>query len=235
MKVTTTRQANLNYRKRTGTARIPFYNSAENLKKITADFGILQHEKLNKLHGKSFHNLCDNALALISAAKQFQVTADPTHLKFINRYLDFMASSQHADGTFRNKRNENAANPKQTSEEAHAYTIWALGYVIAMQPVLPAEIISSAETMMQKALIGMETIDCPRAVALIIKGLYFYNTNANSIAISSLIKLLADRLAQLYLAVSSKEWQWFDRNIALRSEEHTSELQSRENLVCRLL
>src|SRR5690606_41963084 len=29
--------------------------------------------------------------------------------------------------------------------------------------------------------------------------------------------------------------QWVDFSIPLRSEEHTSELQSRENLVCRLL
>src|SRR2546430_12577781 len=34
---------------------------------------------------------------------------------------------------------------------------------------------------------------------------------------------------------TSRVAQWLDRDPALRSEEHTSELQSQSNLVCRLL
>src|SRR5690606_41457123 len=54
----------------------------------------------------------------------------------------------------------------------------------------------------------------------------------------ALINQLAGRLnghIRLTLAVFHRERQLPPEDSALRSEEHTSELQSRENLVCRLL
>ncbi len=216
MKVSTTRQANLTSRRKIAVPPRASFNAADNLKKITADFGILQHEKINKLHGKSFHSLCDNALALISSCKQFQITSDPIYLKYINRYLDFITSSQHADGVFHNKRNENStSDSKEILEDANGYTIWALGYLTAMHGIIPDDMVQRAETMLQMGLVGMQTVESKRAVALIIKGLYFYNTYASSLAVSSLIKSLADRLSQMFLATATKEWQWFEHNIAL--------------------
>src|SRR5260370_13925929 len=49
---------------------------------------------------------------------------------------------------------------------------------------------------------------------------------------------LAYRLQRVYLAASDREHQFVDIQscgLKLRSEEHTSELQSHLNLVCRLL
>src|SRR5436309_4992430 len=39
----------------------------------------------------------------------------------------------------------------------------------------------------------------------------------------------------LYLVIGLRPCVWIRHGIGSRSEEHTSELQSRENLVCRLL
>lgn len=218
MKVTTTRQANLHSRRRVTMSPRIAPNAIENLKKITADFGILQHDKINQLHAKSFHTLSDNALALISACKQFQISGDASFLKYINRYVDFISSCQQPDGTFahsKSARNLFDEALKVNLAESHGATIWALGYVLAMQPILPAEISQRAENIVQKAMLHSENITNPRAMALIIKGLYFYNINANSLAVGSLIKTLADRLSQQFLQQSSKEWQWFDKNITL--------------------
>ncbi len=218
MKATTTRQANLNSRRRIAAPQRLTINAADKLKKITADFGILQHEKIVQLHAKSFRTLADNALALISSCKQFQITSDKSHLKNITRYLDFIERCQQSDGTFIHTKSDKAASGepfRATLAEAHGNTIWALGYMVAMHAVLPWELTQRAEYIIQKAMLHTEDITLPRAMALIIKGLYFYNTHANSIAISSLIKTLSDRLSQRFLLSSTKEWQWFDQNITL--------------------
>ncbi|HEX8563403.1 MAG TPA: hypothetical protein VF676_10530 [Flavobacterium sp.] len=217
MKVTATRQANLNFRRKVAVPQRIAINAVDNLKKITADFGILQHEKITQLHKKSFHSLCDNALALISACKHYQISADPSFLSMINRYVDFIELCQLPDGSFEHTKSDKniSENRPAILAEAHGYTIWALGYLIAMQPILPSEVTDRAEFVMHKAMLHTEKIYSPRAMALIIKGLYFYNTTANSIAVGSLIKTLADRLAQMFLEGSTKEWQWFDENITL--------------------
>src|SRR5947199_7209663 len=48
------------------------------------------------------------------------------------------------------------------------------------------------------------------------------------------------RSLEMYESIRSSDWKWFENvlaygNARLRSEEHTSELQSLRHLVCRLL
>ncbi|HEX8269859.1 MAG TPA: hypothetical protein VF581_08195 [Flavobacterium sp.] len=213
----TIRQANLQLKGKSGLTRIT-PNAADNLKKITADFGILQHEKINRLHGRSYHTLADNALALISSCKQYHISSDPNYIKYITRYLDYVELCQLPDGTFADIRTSARSNPSVkpiSISDSQGHTIWALGYLLALHSVLPVEITSRADIMMQKAIQNIENIETPKSLALVIKGLYFYNTQANSIAVTSLIKTLADRLSQMFLTESTKEWQWFSSSISL--------------------
>src|SRR2546427_8680665 len=64
----------------------------------------------------------------------------------------------------------------------------------------------------------------------------------DGLTMRNLAKKLGIQAASLYWHVRSKqdllrppEYQVFSPGCALRSEEHTSELQSQSNLVCRLL
>src|SRR5690606_42051313 len=50
------------------------------------------------------------------------------------------------------------------------------------------------------------------------------------------VEMVIERILEFYIPVlKTIEENWRERSEDFRSEEHTSELQSRENLVCRLL
>lgn len=55
-----------------------------------------------------------------------------------------------------------------------------------------------------------ENIYSSRAMAFSIKGLYYYNLEFPSASTSSLIELLADRLAAMYEHESGHEWNWYE-------------------------
>jgi len=63
---------------------------------------------------------------------------------------------------------------------------------------------------MQKALLNVNKIHSTRAMAFVIKGLYYRNTINKSIRNTSLIRQLANRLVQMYRHESDKEWKWFE-------------------------
>lgn len=56
----------------------------------------------------------------------------------------------------------------------------------------------------------IETIHSTRALAFIIKGLYYYNSVVKTANIKVLTERLADRLVNMYLHESTKNWEWFE-------------------------
>lgn len=202
---------NRNTRRRTAILSV---NAIETVKKITADFGILQHDKVKTLHSKAGNNLIENALALISSCKSYCSTNSAIHLKKAEKYLTIIENSQQEDGTFSNSRYDKKIAPKHL-KDVFGYTIWSLGYLIAVHDQLPQNVVEKAEIILQKSLLNVEPITDPREISLVVKGLYFYNTYEASIAVSSLIKTLADRLCHQFLVHATKDWQWFQKNISL--------------------
>lgn len=67
-----------------------------------------------------------------------------------------------------------------------------------------------ATFIFEEALEEMEGTSSPRAIAFIIKGLYFYNMGRPQSEIKSRVNLLAKRLTDLYQNESSDKWRWFE-------------------------
>jgi glycosyltransferase involved in cell wall biosynthesis len=191
----------------------PVFN-LDHIKKLTTDFAMIQFSKINRPDRESGYTLDDNARALIALCQHYDLKRDKADLQYISLYLDFIEFCQQADGTFLNyvdyKHVFTEQNLNCNLEDANGRAIWALGSLISYAPILPREMYDKAEAILEKTLINIENIHSPRAMAFIIKGLYYYNTYEESKAIRLLIKKLADRLTQMYLHESSKEWQWFE-------------------------
>jgi hypothetical protein len=82
-----------------------------------------------------------------------------------------------------------------------------------MSHLLPegsGSIAADAALTMQKALMNVNKIHSTRAMAFVIKGLYYRNTVRTSIRGISLIRQLANRLVQMYRHETGKDWQWFE-------------------------
>ena len=63
---------------------------------------------------------------------------------------------------------------------------------------------------MDTALIDMHNIHSTRAMAFIIKGLYYYNKKEENLENTLLISTMADRMVQMYRHESGSAWQWFE-------------------------
>ena len=85
-----------------------------------------------------------------------------------------------------------------------------MGFMISKKSILPEEMITTAISILQKCVPNFETIHSTRALAFIIKGLYFYNKEFCSIDNILLIKRLANRMMKMYEHESTKGWEWFE-------------------------
>ena len=184
------------------------------VKKLTTEFGIIQFSKFNQPDIESGFTLDDNARALFALCMHYELTGDEDDLSYISTYLDFIKHCQQPDGHFLNY----AENDKKFTQQNHrtnladsnGRAIWALGYLISISSILPNSILSDAEIIVQRALLHVETLYSTRAMAFTIKGLYYYNKKDKSVETKSLIKILANRLVQMYRHESEKEWCWFE-------------------------
>ena len=186
----------------------------DHLAKMTTDFGIVQFCKINQPDHSTGYTLDDNARALIAVCMHYELTKDANDLKLIKIYLDFINYCQQSGGNFLNyvdiDKNFTKQNDEVNLDDANGRTVWALGFLISKKSILPDAFISTATSMLQLALPHIETIHSTRALAFIIKGLYFYNKEIISAENKMLTGLLADRLAAMYRHESSKNWEWFE-------------------------
>jgi glycosyltransferase involved in cell wall biosynthesis len=184
------------------------------IKKLTTDFGMIQFSKINKPDRETGYTLDDNARAMVAFCQHYEMTNDKTDLHYIGLYLNFIDFCQQADGAFLNyvdyKKVFSDDNLNCNLEDSNGRAIWALGYLLSISRKLPEAINLRAETIIEKAMPNIENIYSTRAMAFIIKGLYYYNVENNSKAVRMLIKKLADRLTKMYLHEASKDWQWFE-------------------------
>ena len=186
----------------------------DHLKQMTTDTGIIQFSKINQPDIDSGYTLDDNARALIATCMYYQSTSDKTILPEIQKYLNFIKRCQQPEGNFINYVDKNLQFTEQNQDvnldDSNGRALWALGYVISLIGVLPAEIIAVADKIIGKSLSQLNTIHSTRAMAFSIKGICHYHKTINSPENLVLIKTLANRMVQMYKHESHEKWEWFE-------------------------
>ncbi len=186
----------------------------DHIKKMTTGFGMIQFSEINQPDLASGYTLDDNARAMIAIAQHFELTNEETDIQYIAIYLNFIKYCLQAEGKFLNYVDAVNVFTDQNHEtnlaDSNGRAIWALGYLISLRDILPEEIIADAELTMKRALLSITDIHSTRAMAFIIKGLYYRNIKYKSFKDISIILQLANRLVQMYRHEADKEWRWFE-------------------------
>lgn len=180
------------------------------IKNMTTDFGMIQFSKINKPDINSGYTLDDNARALIVACRHYELSGDKSDLDLISTYLNVIKFCQQPDGSFLNYINQDKEfaqqNYETNLEDSNGRAIWALGYLLSLKTILPQQFSDEAESMIEKSLSSIDKIHSPRAMAFIIKGLYYQNSEFNI----PLLKKLANRLVKIYQHEKHRDWHWFE-------------------------
>jgi hypothetical protein len=144
----------------------------------------------------------------------FQLNGKEECVYFIKKYLSFIKRCLQPAGDFLNYVNKDhkfsSQNKTVNLDDANGRAVWALGYLVSLTDLLPEEIISEAETIIEKSLLRIDTMHSTRAMAFAIKGLYYFQTTINSTENLALVKTFANRLVQMYKHESNKKWEWFE-------------------------
>jgi glycosyltransferase involved in cell wall biosynthesis len=184
------------------------------IKKLTTDFGMVQFSKINKPDIASGYTLDDNARAMIAMCQHYELTRIKGDIKYISIYLYFIKHCLQSQGSFLNyvdeQKNFTEQNNTTNLADSNGRAIWALGYLISMNDLLPKELVADAELTMESALERVNNIHSTRAMAFAIKGLYYSISKNKSVGKLSLIKTLANRLVQMYRHESDADWKWFE-------------------------
>lgn len=183
------------------------------VERLTTAFGILQFSHINEPDPFSGYTIDDNARALIAMCEHYTENQNSKQLSFIRIYLDFIQFCQQSDGSFLNyvsyERQFTSQNGEVNLEDSIGRTMWALGFVLSKEDALPKSLISQAEMIFTKGLPCIEKIHSTRAMAFLIKGLYYANKPENL----PLIDLFAKRLAAMYAHESAENWEWFEHSL----------------------
>jgi glycosyltransferase involved in cell wall biosynthesis len=200
-----------------GAIKLEYRNPVVNLdhiKAMTTDFGFVQFAKLNVPDLESGYTIDDNARAMIAMCQHYKKYREKEDLKYIGIYLNYINYCQLADGRFLNyvdvNKNFTTQNHNENLEDASGRAMWALGYLISLAPILPAQMVETAEAVFQKTLTLTKDVYSTRAMGFIIKGLYYYNRQNKDKDVLIYVKMFADRMVQMYRHEADEEWKWFE-------------------------
>jgi glycosyltransferase involved in cell wall biosynthesis len=184
------------------------------LKKMTTDFGIIQFSIIHEPDIDSGYTVDDNARALVAICMHYQKTKDIHDLPYIKIYLNFIVFCLQNDTRFLNYVDENKQftqqNYETNLEDSNGRAIWALGFMLSIGDLLPQELVIEAEIALDFALTNCLEIHSSRSMAFIIKGLYYKNSVNKNLKDIILLSQLTNRLVQMYLHESEKNWDWFE-------------------------
>ncbi len=192
--------------------KIPEIN-LNHFKKLTTDFGMIQFSVINQPDINSGYTLDDNARALVAICQKYQLKKETSDLVLINTYFNFIQFCLQPNGSFLNYVDRDQNFTSQNSEnlaDSNGRAIWALGYLISMSAILPEEFEMKAKKTMQQALSNVHNIHSPRAMAFIIKGIYYSTLNDNSGKNTLILKHMADKLVEMYKHETDSNWHWFE-------------------------
>jgi uncharacterized protein YyaL (SSP411 family) len=146
--------------------------------------------------------------------QHYKLTKDASDLKYIYRYFNFIQYCLQSDGYFLNYVNQNKEFTEQNYqvnlEDSNGRAIWALGHLISMQDLFPEKLVKDAKEILKKHLVNVHKKHSTRAMSFIIKGIYLSNIENNSLENIFKIKLLADKIVQMYKHETDAKWQWFE-------------------------
>lgn len=193
--------------------KIPNVN-LDHFKKLTTSFGMIQFSKINKPDINSGYTVDDNARAMVAMCQHFELSKDPSDVEYITIYLNFMNHCLQPNGGFLNyvdqEHNFTAQNQKTNLEDSNGRAIWALGYLLSISSILPKKIVDEAQLIFERAILVVPKIHSTRSMAFIIKGLYYADCKNERPQNNELIKVLADRLVQMYRHEADQKWTWFE-------------------------
>ncbi len=182
--------------------------------RLTTLFGMIQFSKINLPDIDSGYTIDDNARAMVALCQYYELTFDQNVLPLINIYLEFIRFCQQDDGQFLNyvdeQENFTVQNFETNLEDSNGRTVWALGYLISMDHLLPTHLSLLAISLIQNAMNHVGKIHSTRAIAFSIKGLYYRGLKHRSDQNKNLVKELANRLVQMYRHESKPNWRWFE-------------------------
>ena len=186
----------------------------DHIKKMTTPKGIIQFSIVNQPDIDTGYTLDDNARAMIAICQHYELTSDETNLAMIETYLDFIEFCYHSEGYFLNYVDEDFLftdqNYNTNLADSNGRAIWALGYLISMHNILPEKYIHKAEVIFEAALKNVHKIHSTRAMAFVIKGLYYQHKKFSFTANIKLMRDLADRLVAMYMHEADEDWHWFE-------------------------
>lgn len=187
----------------------------DHVDRLTDEFGMIQFCKHDVPDPTSGYTLDDNARALISICMYAEtISANSYTLALARKYLNFIAFCQQPDGRFFNYVNVDGSfgemNESCNLEDANGRAIWALGYVLRLHKVLPKTLIQQAFAILQPCRDWIGMIRSPRAMAFIIKGLYYYLQYTNSQQAKDVLDELAATLLSAYRKEQDSNWKWYE-------------------------
>ncbi|WP_293875672.1 glycosyltransferase [Flavobacterium sp.] len=193
--------------------KIPKIN-LNHIRNLTTDFGMIQFSIINQPNLESGYTLDDNARALVALCQHYEILKNKSDLILIQLYYNFIKHCLHEDGYFLNYVDKNKKFTKQNNEtnlsDSNGRAIWALGYLISIGHLLPKDLIDDAKITMKLSLSNVLKIHSPRAMAFIIKGIYYSNKKNASNDNLLIMKHLTDKLVQMYKHEANQNWQWFE-------------------------
>lgn len=193
--------------------KIPNVN-LDHFKKLTTLFGMIQFSKINKPDIDSGYTIDDNARAMVAMCQHYELSKEPSDIGYITIYLNFMKHCLQTNGGFLNyvdqEYNFTVQNQETNLDDSNGRAIWALGYLLSISSILPKEIVDEAQLIFQRAILVVPEIHSTRAMAFIIKGLYYADSKREKPQNGELIKVLADRLVQMYRHEADQKWTWFE-------------------------
>lgn len=183
--------------------------------RMTTPIGIIQFSKFSEPDLSSGFTLDDNARALIAMGKLFEQTNCIKYLDYIEIYYAFIKKCLHQNNQFSNYMNSDQSFSNQNFEtnlaDANGRAIWALGYLmhLNLDEVLRDTFLDVGVTF-NRAIQNADKIHSTRAMAFVIKGLYYATLKSKSNTYPRLIALLANRMVQMYKHEQEEDWHWFE-------------------------
>ncbi|WP_310558430.1 glycosyltransferase [Flavobacterium sp.] len=192
--------------------KIPEIN-LNHFKNLTTKFGMIQFSIINQPDIRTGYTLDDNARALVAMCQHYEFKNDANDLEYIRKYFNFIKYCLQPEGYFLNYVDVDKKFTKQNSEnlaDSNGRAIWSLGYLSSICHLLPDNLAADILKTFQLSLINVCKINSPRAMAFIIKGIYYNNSCHYSDDNIRVLKHLTDKLVQMYKHENKEDWHWFE-------------------------
>jgi glycosyltransferase involved in cell wall biosynthesis len=188
--------------------------NAKHIKNMSRNFAMVQFAEGNRPDLETGYTLDDNARALMALSQFYAETKDESCEKYIKRYVNFMTYCLQPDGSLLNYVDKELAftpqNQEVLLEDSNGRAICALGYFISLGDKFPNSWVMEAIQTLKQTFVIIPSLQSPRSMAFVIKGLCNYYSKYPSTEVLSLIRLLADKLIGLYSLSADGDWRWFE-------------------------